>query len=105
MKIPRKMDTLVRFYKQTISNERISHRTRMQAAARLSEIYERAELLHEKNAARKERYEARETAQREPGGANAAQETPLEVGETEDEKLASVFGSLLRGKVGNADTE
>lgn len=104
MKVSRKMDALVRFYKQTISNERISHRTRMQAAARLSEIYERAELLHEKNAARAERAELRAAAQREPGGAVPAQESPSEVSElNEDEAISSVFGSLLRGKVVSSD--
>lgn len=104
MKVPRKLDVLIKFYKQTISNERISHRTRMSAAIRLDEIYGRFALLHEKAAARKERYEARATAQREPGGANAAQETAPEESElSEDARLDAVFGPILNRKGKDSD--
>lgn len=106
MKVPRKLDPLIRFFKETISNDKVSLRTRMSAAVRLDDIYARHALMEEKAAARKERSELRATAQREPGGANAAQETASEAnGLNEDEAISSVFGSLLRGRVGDADTD
>lgn len=96
MKISRKMDALVRFFKQVVSDPKLGMRTRMEAAKRLDSIYERAELLHEKAAARKERYEARATAQRTQEGGIPAPESPLEMNETET--MDAVFGSILNGK-------
>lgn len=103
LKAPRKLDVLIKFYKETISNTKISHRTRMSAAARLDDLYARHLLMEEKAAARKERYEARAAAQRGREGGIPAQESALDT--SEDARLDAVFGSLLRRKVGDADTD
>ena len=104
MKVPRKLDPLIKFFKETISNDKVSFRTRMEAARRLDDIYARHLLMAEKTAARLERAEARSLAQRTQEGAIPAQETASEESElSEDARFDAVFGSLLRGKVGSTD--
>lgn len=101
MKIPRKLDVLIKFYKQTIANDKVSFRTRMSAAARLDDLYARHALMYEKAEMRKERAELRATAQRTQEGGIPAQESPLEMNETET--MDAVFGSILNGERDKAD--
>lgn len=101
MKVPRKLDVLIKFYKQTISNEKISHRVRMQAAERLSGIYTAHMIQAEKAAARKAKAEARALAQQGQHRAILPQESNVQA--NDDEKIASIFNSLLSPKGGSAD--
>lgn len=107
MKVSRKMDPLIKFFKQVISNDKISIRTRISAATRLDDLYARHLLMEEKAAARKERAEAKAAAQRGQEGANATQETPSEESRlNDDERLDAVFSSILNGgKVVSTDAD
>lgn len=105
MKIPRKLDVLIKFYKETISNTKVSHRTRMSAAARLDDLYARHLLMQEKTAQRLERAELRALAQRTQEGGIPVQESASEESElSENERLDAVFSSIL-GSKGADDTD
>lgn len=59
----RKYSVLTRFYRETIHNPRISHRVRMQAAARLDDLLARHEQAVQQAEARKGRAELRSLAE------------------------------------------
>jgi hypothetical protein len=75
----RKYAELVRFFKSTMSNERMSHRVRMSAAVRLDDILARHELAAQHDAARKERSDVRALALQSLGGATGALVAPSQV--------------------------
>jgi hypothetical protein len=99
----RKYQELVRFWKATISNPRVSHRVRMSAAQRLDDLYRRHEFYEQQAIARKDRAEARALSQQGQEGAVPLQESASVMQETdavssEDERIASVFNNILNGK-------
>jgi hypothetical protein len=98
VKVPRKMDTLIRFFKEVIANDKMSIRVRMQAAQRLDDLYSR----HEMAASRKERSELRKKAGQEAvvptDEANKIDEAlESELSEEEQERLREerIFRDIL----------
>jgi hypothetical protein len=82
-KVSRRYDKLVKFFRDTLANESITHRVRMQAAERLSEIYARHDEAAEKAAARKDRAETRAVSGQSQQGATEASQTPTQDHEQE----------------------
>jgi hypothetical protein len=82
-KVSRRYDALVRFLRDTVRNESIAHRVRMQAAERLSEIYARHEQYEQQALQRKHRADIRALATQEQQGATEASQTLLQDHEQE----------------------
>jgi hypothetical protein len=82
-KISRRYDALVRFLRDTMTNESITHRIRFQAAERLSEIYARHDEAAEKAAARKHRFDTKALITQEQQEGTEASQTPTQDHEQE----------------------
>jgi hypothetical protein len=91
----RKYAELVRFFKSTMSNERMSHRVRMSAAVRLDDILARHELAAQHDAARKERSDVRALALQSLGGATGALGVPSETVDAAAEEVESPGDDMM----------
>lgn len=92
-RIGRRYDALVRFLKETIANEKIGHRVRMQAAMRLSEIY----LQHDAAKERRELAELKASAKSEAATAASAPALPSVLESQPDpERAAKEFLERMR---------
>jgi hypothetical protein len=89
-KVSRRYDKLVKFFRDTLANESITHRVRMQAAERLSEIYARHDEAAEKAAARKDRAETRAVSGQEQQGAAETPQTLLQDHEQESKPQVEI---------------
>jgi hypothetical protein len=101
-RLPRRYDATVKFFKHTLANEKISHRVRLQAAMRLSDIL----LEHDRTINRKElaqeRAAARQGEPQEP--AEPEQEHhPLSPEQAEREAIA--FLERSKRKEPNTDVQ
>jgi hypothetical protein len=94
------MDTLIRFFKQVMSDPQVGMRTRMEAAKRLDDLYARHMIAAEKAAMRKERSEARSLSAQGQGGTLPPQESTSDMQGTgeqmdQDRRIAFVFDNIL----------
>ena len=95
----RRYAELIRFYKSTIANPKLTMRVRLSAAQRLDDIYSRHEWAEQLALRRKDRIEAAAEAQRLQESGIPPQESAAQRQAQEDarevEEVQAVFGRLL----------
>ncbi len=102
-KLPRRRyQELVRFWKQTLTNSKVSHRVRMSAAQRLDDLYRRHEFYEQQAESRKAKAETLAAMAHGQEGAIAPQESVSErlarEQALESERMQEVFSSILAPK-------